>query len=184
MKKLCLAILISLFLFGTAYAGPAKVFVFQEVSGVSVSFSDDSGTSRICVIDLKQAIGPDQIFGLYTITYPHGGRSPDGESGVTYITYSDTVDACSESYNHTGNANTAGVTVPFYYIATNTPKTAREIESIGKSGVTVIATLPINSSATPYQMQQFTPEPGRYLHILCGSSSTPYNRPGVIVGIN
>lgn len=189
MKKF-IFLLVSLFLIGTAYAGSAKVLVFQEVAGVTVmaGASASSGTSRVAMIDLKQAATPDQMFGLFTITYPHGGTGPDNVSGVSAITFG--VNTAASGYTTpgfgtgTGNTATAGVTVPYFYIVTDTPKSAKDIESIGTSGVTLIAALPVNSSSTPYQLQQFLPEPGRYLHILVGSSTTDYNRPGVYVGLN
>jgi len=189
-KSFCFFLLASLFLIGTAYAGPAKVMVFQEIAGVTVvcGASASSGTSRVAVIDLKEAKGPDQFFGLFSITYPHGGRAPDGDSGVSPITFGLLSGASGMVAGVTGQSTgitpLAGVTIPYYYIVTDTPKTAREIESIGKSGVTLIAALPVGSSSTPYQLQQFLPEPGRYLHILVGSSITDYNRPGVYVGLN
>jgi len=177
MKKLCLLIVGSLIMLaGTAWAGSAKVLVFHEVSGVTVGMS--SGTSRVCVIDLKQVA--EIQFGLFSITYPHGGMAPDGQPGISPITFGDTT-ATADS---TGGGLNSGVTVPYFYIVTDTPKSASEIESIGESGVTAICALPVGSSSTPYQMQQFLPEPGRYLHILVGSSTTNYHRPGVYVGIN
>lgn len=191
MKKLCSVLIFSiLFLFVTSVqAGPAKVLVFQEVAGVTVmaGASAASGTSRVCVIDLKEAIGPDQIFATYSLTYPHGGRGPDGESGVSVITFGVNTAAsryATPSVLSTGTAATAGVTVPYFYVVTNTPKTAREIESLGTSGVTSISATALDSGDTPFQVFVFTPESGRYLHILVGSSTTDYNRPGVYVGIN
>ena len=178
-KKIMLALFLLVYMWsaGTySYAAAVRVFEFPQISGVTIDFGGTGGVSRVAVIDLK-TMGPG-FDGIYNITYPHGGRGNDSQTGVTVITFAD----ATADPNGTGDANHSGITIPYYYIITDTPKTAREIETLGVSGVTLIAQMTV-SSATPFHVQSFTPEFGRYLHILVGSSTTFYNRPGAIVAI-
>ena len=184
MKKkimLALFLLVSMWSAGTySYASAVRVFSFpQSDTGVTIVHGGTGGVSRVAVIDLK-TMGPGFV-GIYNLSYPHGGRGNDGETGVTVITFAVLDD--TSATRTTGNANTAGVTVPYYYVVTDTPKTAREIETLGVSGVTLIAAIAVDSSTTPTLVHSFLPEFGRHLHILVGSSSTPYTRPGAIVAI-
>ena len=164
----------------TSAGGPIKVFEFPQVSGVTVmsGSSADSGVSWVATIDLTKNMG-DGLARVYNLSYPHNGRGNDNKSGVTYITFG----VNSLSPLGTGNTATAGVTIPYFYAVTNTPKTPREIEALGVSGVTSIVSLPVDSSSSPFQVFPFTPEFGRYLHILVGSSTTDYNRPGAIIAV-
>jgi len=186
MKKLLLALFLIAFMWSasgtqSAYAGPIRVFEIRQrlEGGSGVTVSKVSGVSLVGTIDQKEFLG-DGIVGIYSLTIPHNGRGNDGKSGVTYITFAS---AASSDPNGTGDSTTAGTTIQYLYIVTNTPKTATQIESLGVSGVTEIVSLPLNSGSSPFQIFTFTPEMGRYLHILVGTSSEPLNRPGAIVAI-
>lgn len=181
MRKIFAIVLLILGLsVGHAEAGPIRVFEFDQIGGVTVEIdTGNSGTSWVATLDQTNALG-DGIVGIYNLTYPHAGRGNDGKSGVTYIQFGA---ASAASATPTGDATTAGVTISYYYIVTDLPKTPKELESLGPSGVTLITTMAVDSAESPFQVHSFSPEFGRYLHVLVGSAVTVYERPGVIIGV-
>lgn len=196
MKKSILAaiFLVLICFIGTSWASNIiKTYTIKQrgrpneyyLSGTTVvtGASAETGVSRIDVIDL--AALPDVLaVGDWSLTYPHAGNS-----GVTHITFgilgaaSGYITSSGVSGEGTGNHLTTGVTIPYYILVTNTPKTAYEVESYGVSNWTLVAAEAISSSDTPFKAHRFDPPPGRYMHVGCGSSSTDYNLPGVILTV-
>lgn len=199
MKKPIFGLILLLLSATLVWGGTIRIYECDQISGntgaeksgvtIPTGTSADTGVSRICTIDLESMT---DLVGNFSLTMPSGGRGIErNQSGVTVITFGVRTAASGytgptgvSSTQGTGNSTTAGVTIPYFYVVTNTWKTAEEIEALTTTGVTSICAQAVDSAGTPFVPVEFTPESGRYLHILVGSSSTDYNKPGAYISVH
>ena len=172
MKRLFItAIIVGVLIMAqVAIAGRVVLFTAQTDSSVTMYGTGTGNTTGVSVVMRKdQTDFPATFDGIYSLGFP------------STITYADT----TANPNGTGNADTAGSGVSYYYITwmSKDAPTNAEVEALGTSGVTVITqNVQTNSGSTFSVTFPFTPELGKWLFILA-SGNTNVHKPGVEVAI-
>ncbi len=174
MKRLFSIIIITALLSISLIANAGRVVLFTTQTDSSVTMFGSatlspSGISVVMVQDQTQF--PASFDGIYSLGFP------------PTIIYADTANA--DAAGGTGNAETAGSGVSYYYITINqkdAPSNAT-IEALGTSGVTpIVQNVRLDSSTTAYVTFPFTPELGKWLFIVA-AGNTNFQKPGVEIAI-
>ena len=172
MKRIFSIIIITALLSIPLIANAGRVVLFEGQTDSSVTMFGSatlspSGISVVMVQD--QSKFPASFDGIYSLGFP------------PTITYADT----TANPNGTGNGDTSGSGVSYYYITINSKDapTNAQIEALGTSGVTaIVQNVSLDSGTTFSVTFPFTPELGKWLFI-CAAGNTNYHKPGMSLAV-